>query len=68
MKVLYPMPAPILYWIAQYGPSALFGLLTLGVFGPAGALFAYGAVCLWSSVFVLPGWYVGDEWQVVLEA
>ena len=31
------------------------------------SLFAYLGAFLWSSSFVLLGWYVGDEWQAVLE-
>jgi membrane protein DedA with SNARE-associated domain len=30
------------------------------------SLFAYLGACVWSSSFVLVGWYVGDEWQAVL--
>jgi membrane protein DedA with SNARE-associated domain len=30
------------------------------------ATFAYTGACLWSSVFVLLGWFVGDEWEAVL--
>jgi len=34
---------------------------------PVFAGFAYTGACVWSSLFVLLGWLVGDEWQTTLE-
>jgi len=67
-------------WLSHRGRWALtFGYFIPGVRHVTGivagasrqpfadfSLFAYLGACLWSSSFVLLGWYVGDQWQIAL--
>ena len=68
-------------WLARTGKWTLvFGYFVPGVrhvtgvvAGASGlpartfAAFAYAGACAWSALFVVLGWYVGDEWPTALD-
>src|SRR5207249_3561266 len=68
-----------LHWIGQYGYAGIFSLLIFGIVGlpvpdewlltfSGFALFAYTGAFCWVAVFITLGYFLGEEWNRVVES